>query len=161
MKAQANQYNQRIIDARIQGKNAVAISMAEKNLLALRNEINAATATYNQIAGWIQTATGQNIGMAGLGVEPATIALVVAVAGGLIALGFALDKLSMSLAAAQGKSIETRGYLDQLGYVVESTGNTAVKIGSVVLVAGAAYLLYANRAAIGKFFGGLKSRLAR
>ncbi len=161
LRSDAAQYNQALIDSRLARKNPTLIARAEQSLLGMRNQLNAAVAAYNQISNYVQTATGQNVGMAGLGVEPATIALIAAIAGGIIAVGFLLDKLAMAIAAAQGKSIETRGYIDQLGFAIQSTGDTAVKFGTVVIVLGVAYLLYANRGSLGKLFSGLKSKFAR
>lgn len=130
------------------GTSQAALRQMDSSILAMQNNLNVAIENHNKLAGWIQTATGQNIGLAGgrglgaLGVIPAIVYTVAAIAGGLIALSLVLDKLATAFAAAQGKSIETKGIIDQVGGAITSATGliTTVLIGAAIL--GAGYLTY-------------------
>ena len=120
LKAQAAQYDQQLIDLRnTRGADQSRIKAAAASLLAMRNALNTAIESHNKVAGWIQTATGQNIGLAGnrgmgrLGVIPAIVYTVAVVAGGLIALAIVLEALAAAISAAEGHSVNTKGYIEQ------------------------------------------------
>jgi hypothetical protein len=125
LKDQAGQLNQQIIDMSFtKGVDQSKMQAAKASLLALRNSLNTAVENHNKLAGWIQTATGQNIGLAGyggmgsLGIIPAIVYTVAAVAGGLIALAIVLDALAGAISAAEGHASNTKGYIEQMADVL-------------------------------------------
>jgi hypothetical protein len=124
------------------GANASVLKQMDSGILSMQNSLNTAIQSHNKIAGWIQTATGQNVGLAGmrgmaaLGVIPAIVYTVAVIAGSLIALALVLDELAKAFAAAQGKYIETKGVVEQFSDVASSAGGAIGKTSGLVLAIG-------------------------
>lgn len=101
--------------------------------LAARNAINEAITKYSTLVGWIQTFAGKaysppqlsgmdEFGVLGiLGIDDAAEAIALLVAAG-VAVTATLYALSYLWNTITGKTQETRGYLAQLGDVVQAGG---------------------------------------
>jgi len=90
--------------------------------------------------------------LAGLGIFGLDDATVAIIAAAILAAGLAVlvDKLALYQAAAHGKDIETKGYLEQLSDLTGSVGGLMVKAGVVGAIAFAGYLFLKSRGLLGK-----------
>jgi len=142
MKRTIESYAQAITDLRLRKANAAGVAKAEQSLLEMRQSLNQAISDHNKIAGWIQEYSGSNIGLAGLGGIPAIAYTIAAIGVGLVALSMALDSLAKNFLAAQGKSFETKGYIEQLGGAIGSTSSLVANVGIVAAIGTGLYVLY-------------------
>jgi hypothetical protein len=133
LRSSINQSDEKLIDAQLtinkmplgaeKDQKAKLLAAAKASNLAARQQLNVAVANHNKLAGWLSTATGSQVQLAGLGFLPVAVEVIIAVAGGLYALSLVIDAIAKSIAASHGKDIETKGYISQLGdFATASSG---------------------------------------
>lgn len=113
--------------------------------LAARQSLNQAVDNYNSIVGIVRTFSEGEVampfaGLGNLGMEPVTLALVVA--GAAIGIAILLDKVAVLISAAQGHSIETKGYLEQLADVAQQGSGLLITVAVILGIGVAGYFGY-------------------